>query len=74
MLRWWQILSAMALAATSSPNTLAHPPMPTLVVMIVDLCSYRVLTQLDEQVGAALVDVKVSQLVDDEQFGVGVVL
>lgn len=30
--------------------------------------------QLEEQVGAALVDVQVSQLVDDEQLGVGVVL
>ena len=37
--QWWQTLSAMALAATSSPNTLAHPPMPTFEVMIVDLCS-----------------------------------
>ena len=42
IVQWWQTLSAMALAATSSPNTPAQPPIPTLVVMIVERCSYRV--------------------------------
>jgi hypothetical protein len=40
--QWWQTLSAMALAATSSPNTFAHPPIPTVVVMMVERCPYRV--------------------------------
>lgn len=30
----WHTLSAMALAVTSPPNTLAQPPMPTSAVMI----------------------------------------
>ena len=34
--QWWQTRSAIALAATSSPNTFPQPPMPTLVVMIVE--------------------------------------
>ena len=37
--QWWQSLSAIALAATSSPKTLAQPPMPTFVITIVDRCS-----------------------------------
>lgn len=37
--QWWQTRSAIALAATSSPNTFPQPPMPTLVVMIVERCS-----------------------------------
>ncbi len=40
--QWWHTLSAIALAATSSPNTPAQPPIPTFVVMIVERCSYRV--------------------------------
>ena len=37
--QWRRTLSAMALAATSSPNTLAQPPILTFVVMIVERCS-----------------------------------
>jgi len=37
--QWWHTLSAIALAATSSPNTLPQPLIPTLVVMIVERCS-----------------------------------
>lgn len=40
--QWWQTRSAIALAATSSPNTFPQPPMPTLAVMIVERCSQRV--------------------------------
>lgn len=39
MWQWWHILSAIALAATSSPKAFAHPPMPTFVVIIVERCS-----------------------------------
>lgn len=38
----WQTRSAIALAATSSPNTFPQPPMPTLAAMIVERCSQRV--------------------------------
>ena len=37
--QWWQTLSAMAPAVTSSPNTFDQPPIPTLVVMMVERCS-----------------------------------
>lgn len=37
--QWWHTRSAIALAATSSPNTFPQPPMPTLAVMMVERCS-----------------------------------
>lgn len=43
MWQWRRALPAMALTATSPPNTFAHPPIPTFVVMMVDLCSCLVL-------------------------------
>lgn len=42
ILTMWQrrhILSAIALAAISSPKAFAHSPMPTFVVIIVERCS-----------------------------------
>ena len=49
--QWWQAPSAIALAVTSSPSTLAHPPIPTLVVVATDRRSY--LADIDWNSGSA---------------------
>ena len=72
--QWWQTLSAMALAVTSSPNTFAQPPIPDVGRDHGRSLLVAGAHQLKQQVGAALVDIEVAQFVDDEQLRVRVVL